>query len=359
MIALVLPLTTVSRTSSFRLGQVPALDGLRAVLILAVLIHHWSLIADSPLLPWGSLGVDIFFVVSGFLITSLLVEEYSATSTTSLKRFYVRRALRLLPALFLAVLVVGAVALIIGPTLLGLTPLRFASLFYFTNWVRAYEPWPLWVFSHFWSLAIEEQFYVAWPLALVALLRSRLRPRSIIYIVIGFALFSASLRSLMYASGVPINRIFHGSDTRADGLLFGCALSLVLHWIPEALHNERAIRKAGQAGVILLVAMMQIGTEEFIYYAGFTLAALSAAAIIVRVVQLQPPRFLTHPAALWIGRRSYGLYIWHWPAFYMTRLALGKGWLTVTIGMILSFVVAGLSYRLIELPFLRRKARYS
>lgn len=340
-------------------GYYPALDGLRAVSILAVLIHHWNLIAESPLLPWGSLGVDVFFVVSGFLITSLLVEEYSAASTISLKKFYMRRALRLLPALFLAISVVGVIALIIGPAALGLTPLRSASLLYFTNWVRAYEPWRLWVFSHFWSLAIEEQFYVAWPLALLALLRGRFRPQTIIYVVIGLAVLSVSLRSVMYAGGVPINRIYHGSDTRADGLLIGCALSLILHWIPGAFQNETAIKKFSYAGVIVLASMMQIGTERLIYYTGFALAGLSAAAIIVRVVQLPPPAFLTHPVSLWIGRRSYGLYIWHWAIFYLTRMILGKGWLAVAVGTILTFVVAGLSYRYVELPFLRLKRRYT
>lgn len=363
MSALVLPLATVERVTHFKLGHQPALDGLRAFSILAVLILHANLIIELPatLLPGGFLGVDVFFVISGFLITSLLVEEYSATSAVSLRRFYIRRALRLLPALFLAILIVGAIALFVEPSLLGLTPLRSASLLYFTNWVRAYEPSRLWIFSHFWSLAIEEQFYVVWPLVLVVLLRSRLRPQTIIGIVIGLALLSASLRSVMYAGAVPINRLYHGSDTRADALLIGCALSLILHWIPDAFQNEQAIRKAGRAGVIVLVAMVLIVTDGFplLYFGGFTLAALAAAAIILRVVQVEPPKTLTRPVALWIGRRSYGLYIWHWPAFYLTRLALGKGWLTVAIGVALTFIVAGLSYRFIELPFLRRKARYA
>lgn len=362
MSTLVLHLTGVNRATALKLGYRPALDGLRAISILAVLILHANLIIELPatLLPGGFLGVDVFFVISGFLITSLLVEEYSATSAISLRRFYIRRALRLLPALFLAILIVGAIALFVEPSLLGLTPLRSASLLYFTNWIRAYEPSRLWIFSHFWSLAIEEQFYVAWPLVLLVLLRSRLRPQTIILAVIGLALLSASLRSVMYASGVPINRLYHGSDTRADGLLIGCALSLALHWMPEAFQNKRAIRKMGHAGAIVLVAMMLIATDglPLLYYGGFTLVALSAAGIILRVIKLPAPSFLTLPVALWIGRRSYGLYIWHWPAFYLARLVLGKGWLTVAIGMALTFIVAGLSYRFIELPFLRRKVRY-
>lgn len=343
--------------SAFRLNHRPALDGLRGISIILVLILHVNLLYPFPvtLLKGGFLGVDMFFVISGFLITSLLVEESERTGGISLRQFYLRRALRLAPALVAVLVFTLLLASIVGFAPLGLSPLRLAStVAYFTNWIRAFETLnQAWFLIHFWSLSIEEQFYLIWPVALILLLKCK--RRTAILIVVGGIAVSWLLKGVLYASGASTMRIYHGSDTRADALLIGCLLSLALHWgyIPWMLRRPVFSRASW---ILFTISVVFVSRDDAIlYFGGYTLLSLAAAIIILRSL-FTPALVLTHPLLLWIGKRSYGLYIWHWPVYQIAKYFPAA--YVVPIGVVGTFVAAAFSYRYIERPFLELKHRH-
>ena len=209
-------------------GRIEALDGLRGLAVTAVIVNHLR----PNALPGGWLGVDVFFVLSGFLITSLLLAEHRATGRVDLRHFYSRRARRLLPALFLLLVVLAIVARI-APDAAGFQGLRgdgLSALGYVANWhfvlagtsyFGAFAPSPL---RHLWSLSVEEQFYLLWPLALVVVLR-RHGARAVGIVAFGLALASAVAMALAYGNGAHISRAYFGTDTHAHGVLLGCVLA--------------------------------------------------------------------------------------------------------------------------------------
>ena len=211
-------------TIAIKLGYRPELDGLRGLSILLIYIHHLY----YPILPGGFLGVDIFFVLSGFLITCLLIEEWDRECSISLKNFYIRRVLRLIPALLFLIIIVGGFALISLdkrrsiPTYQGI----WLTLSYASNWLYALRYFsannPLGVT---WSLAIEEQFYLTWPLLLSLALRFKLGRRWMIYILVLIIAFVPLHRKLLAEQGASIFRLYYSSDTRADALLIGCLVA--------------------------------------------------------------------------------------------------------------------------------------
>ena len=202
-------------------GYQPALDGVRAIAVLLVMLGHLGLVSA------GGLGVDIFFVLSGYLITAILVSEFSTTGGISLKKFYARRALRILPAVILLLAVLN---ILVEATQTSEQAHTFqwnslGALFYIANWLRAFGR-GIGILGHLWSLSIEEQFYLLWPIALAFLLSRKLK-RSQILIVIGFAVVLVNLdRIYLYRGIESFNRIYNGLDTRADALLVGCAFGL-------------------------------------------------------------------------------------------------------------------------------------
>lgn len=210
----------------FELGYRRGLDGLRGVSILAVVADHARLLPARA----GFLGVDVFFVLSGFLITSLLLEEWQQARRISLKKFYLRRTLRLLPALFAALVLIDAYTWIFVSPAYGAMSARDAltALFYSSNWVHIMDVQRPGIFAHTWSLSIEEQFYLIWPLALIWLLRRTSSRLSLLrWIVLGIFL-SEMTRIALTATYTEWLRMYCGTDTRADALLIGCAISVVL-----------------------------------------------------------------------------------------------------------------------------------
>jgi len=346
----------------------PALDGLRAISILLVLTVHLRLIAPhlkAFLPPGGFLGVDVFFVISGLLITSLLVAEQRQTGSISLKSFYYRRILRLFPALTAVLLFACAVAAVVGSfSALGLTNIRLAStVFYFANWIRAYGGRETWFLFHFWSLSVEEQFYLLWPALLLFLLRQKVSRRNTLVIVLAMIVTSAVLKPVLFLTGSSINRVYYGSDTRADSVLIGCAVALLLSFgfIRNTQRAALIARSLARAGAIVLVAFVCFAGDGFapLYVGGLTLVSLCCAAIIVHLI-LAPESavsgFLSSPPMQWIGKRSYWLYLWHWPMFEIGRLFPNEA-LVVFVSLALTFLAALLSYRFIEVPFLHLKNR--
>jgi peptidoglycan/LPS O-acetylase OafA/YrhL len=352
----------------FRLGYRPELDGIRGVSILLVFVHH----IYYSLLPGGFLGVDIFFVLSGFLITSLLLQEWDQNHSINLKHFYIRRTLRLTPAL---IVLVVALSIFAALFLNGLSAVKtykgvLLALSYISNWLYAFDlasaDNPLGIT---WSLAIEEQFYVLWPLALRFALKLGLTRRALVLILLGLILLIVGHRSFLPNEPEDIARIYYASDTRADALLVGCMVACLVsgNMVPKTRAFGLLLRCLTILSVIFLTLMAVFATwTDFLAYRSttITLIALSAGSILTMMV-VSPPTWvlwiLRFSALVWIGRVSYGLYLWHWAVrwFVYQQEALPASQLQLWMTVFLSLALTSLSYYFVEKPFLNWKKRFS
>ncbi|HEX3252539.1 MAG TPA: acyltransferase [Pyrinomonadaceae bacterium] len=345
----------------FRLGYRPALDGLRGIAILAVLAFHTHHIFNWSILNGGNVGVDIFFVLSGFLITVLLIEEWQGNGRISLKGFYWRRVLRLVPALVILLVILYLFANVFlsateaADTRRGI-PIAF---FYASDFALAFLQLRLGALQHTWSLAIEEHFYLVWPLFLVAALKLGASRKQLVVITLTLAVASAVYRAVLHQLGALPVRTYYGIDTRADALLIGCATGMCMCW---GFFRARSFRLWVVPAVLSIITMMFATSyaTPFMHLGGFTLLAMASAAVIVWVM-LAPTsylrRFLEFGPLVWVGRISYGLYLWHYPIFKGGSL-LRVGWpLQLLIALTATFAVTSLSYYLIERPTLRLKVR--
>ena len=344
---------------TFAARHVPELDGLRGIAILAVLIHHEFI----PLrMKGGFLGVDLFFVLSGYLITSLLLAEFEKTRTISLRNFYIRRVLRLGPAL--AIYLVASLVVTYHTQLISLTRqvwLIVIALLYSTNWRMAlgWDP-VLDPTAIIWSLSIEEQFYLVWPLLVFGCLALKLKRR---YMVagLGLAILAVMLhRYLLFEKGTELTRLYYGTDTTADALLMGCLIALVPITAVATKHWLKFVGVIAAAGLGYFMIASSFG-DALLYRGGFTFVALLAGIVILGAAN-SPPRILS--AALgwsplcWFGRISYGLYLWHWLVVRNTRLYyLGYWEGSARLGIALS--VAAASFYLVERPFNKLKRRFA
>ncbi|MDQ3470003.1 MAG: acyltransferase, partial [Actinomycetota bacterium] len=341
------------------------LDGLRAVSVVAVLLYHGQL----SWLPGGFLGVEVFFVVSGYLITLLLTREYTRNSTISLRDFWMRRARRLLPALY-AVLAVAAVTVLVfyREESANLAAQVWSALGYVTNWYfiaseQSYfavvERPP--VFQHLWSLAIEEQFYLVWPLVILGLCKVIWSRTVLALVIFAAAIASVVWMAILFDPVADPSRVYYGTDTRASGLLMGAALALL--WRPGPLwarEPARAVTSLDVAGGVALIVLMTCFArieefDPFLYQGGF--AVVSIATLVVIMAAVHPctaiGRLLALPALTWIGVRSYSLYLWHWPIFVFTRPGLDQPlglYPTLAVRLVLTVIAAELSYRYVEVP---------
>jgi peptidoglycan/LPS O-acetylase OafA/YrhL len=342
-----------------RLAYRPGLDGLRAIAVAAVFLYH----SRIDWLPGGFLGVDLFFVLSGYLITSLLLVEWEAWNRIDLRRFWLRRARRLLPALVVVVLAALVLAAIFARGDLARTRGdAVSSLLYYTNWhlilanhsyfVRMGNPSLL---QHLWSLAIEEQFYVIWPLILVPALVLLGRRRLPFVVVAGIA-GSTALMWILYTPNDP-SRVYYGTDTRAFLLLMGILLALV--W-PAIERLKRALPLLELLGVCALVASVLLfrQMEDFnptLYRGGDLASAFCFAVLIAAVAHTETGigRALGVAPLRWVGERSYGMYLWHWPVVELMRPGVDIPWTGPGVVVAQAAIVvtaAALSYRFVEQP---------
>jgi peptidoglycan/LPS O-acetylase OafA/YrhL len=352
---------------AFRLGYRPALDGVRGLAILTVMLVHTGL----PFASGGFLSVDVFFVLSGFLITSVLVEESGKTGAIDLRNFYVRRALRLLPALavLLFALTIFSLRMPVPASAVEVRREILFTAFYVTNWALAFGAMPaMGLLGHGWTLAIEEQFYFVWPVVLMLLLRARLSRQRIAVLVAAAIAAGTLYRVVLWQIGVPIDRLFFGFDTRCDSLLAGClgALLVSLPGRDAASPGVRLVQPAAFAAVAVILAMVATLSHDhpFMYAGGFTLVAAAAAVVLMAVVDAPGSvlaRILASRPLVHAGHISYGLYLWHWPVFLYFTPSL-HGWPETTGNVVrfgMTIVMAELSAVLIEQPFLRLKKRWS
>lgn len=346
-------------------GRVAGLDGIRGVAIILVLIAHLVGLNGA-----GLVGVLVFFVLSGYLITSLLLREADRHGRVDLPRFYLRRALRLLPALVLLLIAVGGLSVIPGS---GITPadaLRgaFQGLFYVTDFTVGLQLTFVPELAHLWTLAVEEQFYLLWPLALVAVVRrfpTESRPR-----VMGWMLGAGVLLRLttVLLAG-RLDLFFYALPTTwVDTLLVGCTLAVVLHGNPVRAARLRAAALRPVAGVVAWALILTLSlhpatfTHPLTYVIGIPLLAVSAARLVVSVVEPAAGptgRVLRLSVLRWFGDHSYGLYLFNSTSVLVLTNVLGPGLATRGLGIAIAIAIAVLSRRFVEAPFLGLKDRFA
>jgi peptidoglycan/LPS O-acetylase OafA/YrhL len=338
------------------------LDGLRAVAVLAVVLYHLNVGWASG----GLLGVGVFFVLSGYLITDLLLAEREREGAIALGRFWLRRARRLLPALWVMLVVVTLWIAFLDPAQLGgLRGALVAALLYFSNWWYAFQhvsyfasfgaPSPL---GHLWSLAVEEQFYLLWPLLLILATRFLHRRWLLVGLVVAGVIASAWAMATIFQPGSDPTRVYEGTDTRAFQLLIGASLALV--WPSRRLAPISALRRRGldalgAVGMVVIVVMMMDTNEyeTFLYRGGMVILSLATVAVVA--VLAHPStllgRILGAPPLRWIGVRSYGIYLWHYPIIVLTSPVVGTPGPLLTLAQVGATVaVAALSWRFVEEP---------
>jgi peptidoglycan/LPS O-acetylase OafA/YrhL len=349
--------------------HIPAIDGLRAVAVIAVMLYHLGF----SWIPGGFLGVDLFFVISGYVITRLLLDSIQQSGGLDLRAFYKARVRRLLPPLLLMIfgtaLFVGVWAPETSRRLVSDAPfsifggMNWWLVFRHTDYFEAIGRPPL--LQHTWSLAVEAQFYLVWPLVLLLILKQfgkKRIPGAALFIaaVSGITLFIVSL-SLDASSSSQVSHVYFGTDTHSIGLFLGAALAV--SWIPQNLKSEvsqRAQDFVDGIGVIgfigIIGAFLLINeTDATLYRLAFPLAGLFGCAILTSIVH-PASRFaplLRSKVLVWIGERSYAIYLWHWIVFQLTRPSVdlaGQEWALYTVRFLIVLALADISLRWVELP---------
>jgi peptidoglycan/LPS O-acetylase OafA/YrhL len=350
-----------------QLPHVEALDGLRGAAVAAVLFHH------AGHLTGGWLGVDLFFVLSGYLITALLIQGWKDRGRVALGNFWARRVRRLGPALVLLLLGVSAYALLVAtrPELLTVRNDGLATLFEVANlrtiatggdyWATLLRPSPL---RHTWSLAIEEQLYLVWPLVVAGVLRWRRNPRAVLVVSVVGALVSATLMESLFAAGISRSRLYYGTDTRAAAVFLGAVVaSARVTMGPRRWAATRSARHGAGivAALALAVAWWRLDGSSGLAYQLLPLIGVAGALVVASIADRRHPgpigRLLDTPGLPALGRISYGVYLYHWPIFLVLdqdRTGV-DGWVLTAVRIAVTVAVAAASYRFVEEPIRTRR----
>ncbi len=353
------------RARGAAIPYVGAIDGMRGIAVLAVVLFHLQLTVGSrPLVPAGYLGVDVFFCLSGYLITSLLLAERRAEGRIDLGRFWLRRARRLLPAMFLVVLAVVVVVALDQQTadLLGSQRgAALATLGYAANWFEVardasyFEAFVTAPLGHTWSLAIEEQFYVVWPVLAALVLRRGRRHLGTIAVVGAVA---SSVWFVVELHRAGLDRAYYGSDTRLGAILLGAAVAVLVRGRARdwSAATRRGVEAAGLLSGLALLATMVIARDSttFLGRGGLALAAVLSTVVLIPVSQWRGPLGRTLEAAplVWLGRLSYSVYLWHVPviAVLSPQRTGWTGWQLALVRIVVTAVLSVASYQLVEQP---------
>lgn len=341
----------MTRSSS----RLSALDGMRAVAVLMVFVFHGA----TDILPGGFVGVDIFFVISGFVITGILVREHSQGGRIDLVAFWKRRMLRLIPALLAALVLVAVLTPTIGYGWRSYGKDALTAVLYVYNFRAISQP-PS-ALGHLWSLSVEEQFYVVWPLLVLLILRARRRVRT--------TLVLALISFIVCASLVPIlggGTLYFLLPGHVPELLLGAALSV--SWttgFPPWLQRIAASPWLAISGAVVLGGVALTASRiqaSWLYLGGLTLLAVATTAVIAHIVQ-EPggaiASLLSLQPLVWLGLRSYGFYLLHQPLLLLVEHFGPSVSVRLAAGLAASLILCASSYRYVEQPFLRRKLRYS
>jgi peptidoglycan/LPS O-acetylase OafA/YrhL len=352
-----------------RLGPVPALDGLRGVAVLLVMASHVRYAVPETFAGFnfnekvqgGFLGVDLFFVLSGFLITALLLREQGDRGAVRFGSFYGRRALRLLPALYVLLAAHALYAWVAGLSWENEVMTTKWALVYATNWQAA---WHLFTVSpglgHLWSLAIEEQFYLVWPAILIAFLGLKRNANVAIAAIVVAIVAVVVHRFVLYDDGVFVLSLFVRTDTRADSLLVGALLASL--WVRRKTPT-RGLAPAAWVATVVIVAFVVASepSSAFLYKGGFTIFAIAAAVLVLATIDSDwiGNRLLSWSPLRLAGRVSYGLYLWHLAVFVAVynEGASWSPWTRAVVSLGLTILFTAVSWKLVESPALRLKAR--
>ncbi|MFG0216949.1 acyltransferase family protein [Brevibacillus porteri] len=350
----------------------PGLDGLRAISVLAVIGYH----LDLEWAQGGLLGVEIFFVLSGYLITDQIILEYRTKNKLSILHFWMRRIRRLLPAMVCMLLLVALWLMTTDFSRLQALEGDFlSSLFYMNNWYLIFQEasyfesfGPASPIGHLWSLSIEEQFYLVWPVVLLIGLKLVPSRGKLLLSILLLASISAIAMAVMYEPGTDPSRVYYGTDTRVFAILIGAALAVV--W-PSWKLSDRISPSArvvlditGGFGILLLLILIGRSNEydDWLYQFGFLYLSVVTAAVIA---------VLVHPASrlgkimacqplTWIGKRSYSLYLWHYPVIVLSSPTVnteGAGFTQILLQVTLSVILSAYSYKYVEEPIRRGNFR--
>jgi peptidoglycan/LPS O-acetylase OafA/YrhL len=361
-------------------GHIFGLDGLRAFAVLAVVFYHLF----PTLLPGGYIGVDIFFVISGFLITTLLIGEQAKTGRINLKQFWVRRARRLLPALFVTILVISSVVFFVrGDIMVSIGQQILGASTFSSNWIEVaagtnyFSNNTTHLFMNFWSLAVEEQFYLVWPLFVLLLIGVIKRPTIGMFLTALFGLASAGLMAWLFLHSVDQTRLYYGTDTHIFGLMTGAFLAFWSH----ALTKGQPFRRQAQhfwflrrvPWLVTIVGILALGglsyliatlsdQTPFTYTGGLFLASFLAAVVLISTISTPNllQKLFTWQPLEWVGSRSYGIYLWHWPLLVIARYLLpgtAPWWILPCLLIPLTFTASELSFHFIETPIRRHGFR--
>jgi peptidoglycan/LPS O-acetylase OafA/YrhL len=344
---------------------ITGLDGLRSIAVLAVIAYHLNF-------DWaagGLLGVTVFFVLSGYLITDLLISEFVTNDRINFKNFWIRRARRLLPAMFTMLLVVITwVTIFEQPMLDRLEEDTVAAILYVSNWWYIFQDLsyfesfgPPSLLTHFWSLAVEEQFYILWPLLIVLVLKLKVKEGSLFSIILLGAIASAAAMTMLYEPGTDPSRVYYGTDTRVFSLLLGASLAVV--WPSRKLSTSLPSEIRWKLDFVGLFALAFIfymfwstdQYQDFLYQGG--MVAMSVASMLVVAVIVHPSSklntVLSFKPLRWIGVRSYGIYLWHFPVIVLTSPQWGADAPSLVRTLLQLFLIltcASLSWTFIENP---------
>ena len=346
---------------------ITGLDGIRAIAVIMVLAYHLKL----ALFKSGFLGVTVFFVLSGYLITGILISEVEEEGTIDLKNFWLRRIRRLVPAVMSMAVVIIFVSAVVNRVIFTKGCKDFlASVLGFNNWWQIFNkvsyfeaagvPSP---FTHCWSLAIETQFYLIYPLILLGiykLVKSRGEGRAnrgLLFagVTLLLALISVILMIVLFDPQQDASRVYYGTDTRAFSLLFGALLAILWEYrmVPRRLSASVNMVLGSVSFAVLLVMTIAInGSSNFWYRGGQFVGTILTVLVIYTVLGRKTwlSRFLSNPVLKWIGDRSYSIYLWHYPIILLISKGIKASWWITLIEIVLSVVLAELSYRFIETP---------
>ncbi|WP_318503312.1 acyltransferase [Bacillus sp. T3] len=348
-----------------RRHYIDGLDGLRTLAVAVVMIYHlhygWA--------PGGLLGVGIFFVLSGYLITGILLRQWNENHQLDFKGFWIRRAKRLLPALFTVLIAVSVWSYFFNQDQLPLIRKdSLAAVFYVSNWWYIFHDVSYFQsfsqrspFEHLWSLAVEEQFYIFFPLLLWVGLRWMSNSKWLLGLSLGLAVVSASLMAWLFEPGIDPSRVYFGTDTRSFALLIGCALAILhqSHALKEPISKTKRwlMDALGMVCLIILLGFI-FGVSEynvFLFRGGLVLLSIISAILIAVIVQPTSMlgSFFAWKPLKWLGERSYGIYLWHFPVIILSNPisnVAGIQWLRIILQIFITIVLATVSYRWIENP---------
>ncbi len=340
--------------------HIPALDGLRGIAVIAVILYHLDYLTPG-LYTWvkgGFLGVDIFFVLSGFLITSILIREYDNSGQINLWNFYVKRTLRLMPALWLFLIFVY----LFGGQLLSAASANtiysgnnfLYAMLYVMNWHSA-TGGAAGNLNHTWSLAIEEQFYILWSLVLFIAFSWSFNKRTITVFTLITVIVLVCLRTAKTYGGYSTIYLYYSTENRIDAILIGCLAAMGYGWklIPERFYDRSVIDRLFGASLIVATGILMIFShEDRLLYYGFN--SLFSVAIGISILWLISQRhtfihsFFENRLLCWVGHISYGLYLWHFLFFDIAKNTTGPAWLRVSAALLLSFTASSVSFYSVE-----------